>query len=115
VWHFGERIVDLLDRPDLRRRPGALRQELGVLRGIAWPVGILATLLNLAVFDTFLEVGGREFRYSSFLSSVTHRHPTTDVTELVVYLHRKAPIGSIVKNSNLEIRLKGGQSIDTYH
>lgn len=115
VWYSAGRIVDLLDRPDQRRRPGALREELSVLRACAWPVGILATVLNLAAFDTFLEVGGRDFRYSSFLSSVTYHHRTADVDELVVYSHRKTPIGLIARNSNLEIRLKNGRSIDTMH
>jgi len=115
VWYAGDRVVNLLDRPDRRGRPAALRDELRTLRAWAWPIGILTTLLNLAAFDTFLEVGSREFIYSSFLSSVTHRHPTAEVDELVVYSQRKTPFGNIARNRNLAIRLKDGQAIDTMY
>ena len=114
VWHQGDRIVELLDRPDWRPTPRTMRQELTLSRKLVWPVAIGATLLNLAAFDTFLEVGGREVRYSFFLSAVTHRHPTADVAELVVYSQRQAPTGSIVTRDNLAIRLKDGGSVDTY-
>jgi hypothetical protein len=114
AWQQGDRIVDLLDRPDWRPTPRTVRRELSLSRKLIWPVGIVATLLNLAAFDTFLEVGSREVRYSFFLSAVTHRHPTADVVELVVYSKRLAPSGAIVTRGNLEIRLRDGGSIDTY-
>jgi hypothetical protein len=114
-WYFGDRLVDLLDRLDRRPTPRPLlRRELRVARRQVWPVGILATLLNVAALDTFLEVGSRELRVSSFLDATTHRHPTADVAELVVYSQRRAPTGGIVPNANLEIRLRDGSSIDTY-
>jgi hypothetical protein len=114
TWHQGDRIVGLLDRPDWRPTPRSLRQELILSRKLIWPFAVGAVLLNLASFDTFLEVGSREVRYSFFLSAVTHRHPTADVTELVVYSQRQAPTGSIVTRDDLAIRLKDGRAIDTY-
>jgi hypothetical protein len=62
-WYLGPRFLDLLDRPDRSRVPMSLRQEIHIFPVLVWTVAILATLLNLAAFDTFLQVTGTQFNY----------------------------------------------------
>ncbi len=114
-WYLGARILDVLDRPDRSQIPTSLRQDIRLFPAITWAVAILATLLNLAAFDTFLQVKGRELRYSTFFSPITHQHSLGDVRELAIYSRRVAPNGNIVDKKWLEIRLKDGRTVDTFY
>jgi len=114
-WYLGPRLLDFLDRPDRSRIPVSLRQEIQIFSGIAWAVAILATFLNLAAFDTFLQITGGELRYSTFFSPITHQHSIGEVQELAIYSRRIAPSGSIVDKGFLEVRLRGGGSVDTFY
>ena len=96
-------------RPDWPLHLEALR-----MGPVAWIWGIIATLVNVAAFETFLVIGPTEFKYSDSFSFTTRRYPTADVTELRVWSQRRAIIGDKVEDArNLEIRLKSRTRIDT--
>jgi len=66
-------------------------------------------------FDTFLQITGGELRYSTFFSPITHQHSIGEVQELAIYSRRVAPSGNIVDKRFLEVRLRGGGSVDTFY
>ena len=59
-WYLGVRFFEILDRPDRSLVPMSLRQDIRFSSGLTWAVAILATLVNLAAFDTFLQITERE-------------------------------------------------------
>ena len=102
------------DWPALAWMARPLRLEARQMGPLAWIWGILATLVNVAAFETFLVIGPTEFKYSDAFSFSAHRYPTADVAELRVWSQRRAMIGDKVEDArNLEIRLKSRTRIDT--
>ncbi len=71
--------------------------------------------MNVAAFDTFLQITSGELRYSTFFSPITHRHSIGEVQELAIYSKRVAPNGNIVDKRFLEVRLRGGGRVDTFY
>ena len=114
-WYLGPRFFDLLDRPDRSRVPMSLRQEMQIAPGLVWTIAIITTVLNLAAFDTVLQVTDRQFRYSTFFSPLTHEYPIGAVQELAIYSRRVAPNGNIGNRNFLEVRLNDGSSVDTFY
>ena len=114
-WRYGARLVDILDRPDRSQVPTTLRQEMQMVPALAWVIAGLATGLNLAAFDSFLQITERELRYSAFFSPVTHRRPISEIAEVAIYSRRRAPNGNIIRRQTVELRFSDGQVFDTYY
>jgi hypothetical protein len=114
-WHYGEKLVPLLDRRGRDMSGLSLRQDIALMPRIAVGTALAAVLLNAAAFDTFLQVGEGVFRFSYFFSPTTHEYAVQDVSELAVYSQRIAPNGKVTNKSFLEIRMRDGTEIDTYY
>lgn len=113
-WHYGEGLALLLDRRGRDMTGLSLRQEAPVIPRFAAGIAVVAVLLNVATFDTFLLVGEGVFRLSSFFSARTSEYAVKDVSELALYAQRVAPNGRVTNKEVLEIRMKDGTLIDTY-
>ena len=90
LWQQGERFLEELDRiPAVWTKP---KQLIGFPRYAA-VFALLATLLNVATFDTYIAVRGGAIAYSGFLSPRTRVIPVRDVARLDLYSQRRGRYG----------------------
>ncbi len=115
VRYLGDRIYDMLDRPDRSNVPMTLHQELQLMPKMSIAIGVAATLLNITTFDTFLQIRENRVRYSAFFSFVTHEISIGEISKAIIYSHRLVPNGQIKQQKYLEFRMNNGETIDTFY
>ena len=107
-----KKFRNLLNRPYKNQSP--LRENMRTWSGLAWVVSGGLVVLNLACFDTFLQISPDRVRYSSFFSPITHEHPMDEISGMTIYALRRAPNSTITHTSHLDIELKNGEIVDTF-